>query len=54
MSLYAGALAPKEYDAIELSPPAKPTSVKYLKKGAVIRTLTLEYEGENLKKVSVA
>ncbi len=54
MSLFAGLLAPKEYDEIVLEPPVKPTHIKYKKAGTLVRELVLTYEGENLEKVEVA
>ena len=53
--MFAGNLAPKEFDEITLSPPAKPTTVLYKKQGVVVRTLKLTYEGatENVEKIEV-
>jgi hypothetical protein len=50
------ALAPKEYDTIELSPPAKPTTIVYKKAGTIIRTVTITYEAatENIEKVVIS
>ena len=55
MVLYAGQLAPKDYDTIELSPASKPTTIVYKFEGATVRTLTITYEGatENIEKILV-
>lgn len=54
-SLFAGGLAPKEYDEILIEPASKPTKIYYKKAGETIRTLTLTYEGatENVEKIVV-
>jgi len=46
---------PKEFDEVVLEPPAKPTKVVYKKQGAVVRTVTLAYEGatENVETVKI-
>lgn len=53
--LNVGQLVPAEFDAIDLSPPDKPTTIRYYVGGVggtLVATLSLTYSGDDVATVS--